>query len=75
MLPSVRTVFWSRFRQLGSIMEFSHVFFKIKVSTEAFSTDVTCKWFFVVVRVHVERQVVHLGEKTIKLILFKFEKQ
>lgn len=36
--------------------------FEVKIPTESFATFFTCEWLFVVVRVHVKCQIVHLME-------------
>ena len=44
------------------IMQLSHVFFQVKVSTEAFATETAGKWFGFVVSVHVEGEIINLME-------------
>lgn len=45
------------------IVQLSHVLFQVEVSAEAFSADFALKGLLVVVRVHVERQVVDLMKR------------
>ena len=55
------------------IMQLSHVFFQVKVSTEAFAAEAAGKWFGFVVSVHVEGEIINLMESfttCLTLVLF-----
>src|SRR5277367_2648354 len=52
----------SRNRESGRFVQLADVFLEIKVPTEALAADPARKGFLVVVRVHVEGQVVDLVE-------------
>ena len=43
-------------------MQFTDMLFKVKIPAEPFTTFLTCKWFLIIVRVHVKCQIVHLME-------------
>lgn len=49
-----------RLRRIRGVVEFPQVFLEIEVPAEPFAANVTRERFLVVVRVHVERQIVHL---------------
>ena len=44
------------------IMQLPHVFFQVKVSTEAFAAETAGEWFGFVVSVHVEGEIINLME-------------
>ena len=55
----------SRSGSAAVIMQLAHVLLQVKVATEALGTDPARVWLFVVVRVHVERQVVDLVKRLV----------
>ena len=45
--------------------------FEVEIPTESFATFFTCEWLFVVVRVHMKCQIVHLMESFAANVAFK----
>lgn len=48
--------------RFGTIVQLSHVLFKVKISTKSFRTNPASEGFLLIVSVHVKCEIVHLME-------------
>lgn len=44
------------------LVQFADMFFKVKIPAESLAAFLACKWLLVIMRVHVESEIVHLME-------------
>lgn len=54
----------------ATIMQFPNVLLQIEIAAESFGTNPTCEWLFIVVRVHVEGEIVDLMKGLLANVAF-----